>query len=71
MFVPGKPFQPSIVFAGDAGAYSSETNAKVTNANSFRRGWTVFMTLTPGANVIKLFLVPNLQIFVISQSVCP
>jgi hypothetical protein len=24
MFVPGKPFQPSLMFAGKAGAYPSE-----------------------------------------------
>jgi hypothetical protein len=24
MFVPGKPFQPSLIFLGKAGAYSSE-----------------------------------------------
>ncbi len=30
-----------------------------------------FITLGPGSNVLKLFYVHNLRMFVISQSVCP
>jgi hypothetical protein len=32
VFVPGKPFQPSLVFAGKAGAYPSESTFQVLHS---------------------------------------
>ncbi len=79
MFVPGKLFQPSLVFVGKAEAYPSKAPFKWLHSGAsptnIRLGWkglhetnTVtyyelslitsvksFKTLTPGANVIKLF----------------
>ncbi len=35
VFVPGKRFQPSLMFAGKAGAYPSEANFRLAGVNTF------------------------------------
>ena len=47
MFVPGKPFQPSLIFAGKAGAYPSEAPCRCSTL-----GW--------GELTLQHYLSPNL-----------
>ncbi len=51
MFVPGKPFQPSQMFAGKARAYPSEAPFKV--GVNYRQKSVI--TLAPGNEVYQLF----------------
>ncbi len=62
MFVPGKPFQTSLMFAGKAGAYLSEglRLAKDKNSSLLRKsvnfGRKKFYGIEPGVNFNKKVL---------------
>ncbi len=97
VIVAGKPFQPSLMFAGKAGAYTNKApftcstlgqTLRLTHKHQSRLKILTrdkhssllrisvnyrqfFIILDLGANVVKLFFVCNLLIFVISQSVGP
>ncbi len=53
MYVPGKPFQPSLMFAGKAGAYPSEAPFRCSSLGSYPRLWALPTNIRLGWNGLK------------------
>ncbi len=51
MFVPGKPFQLSLMFAGKAGAYPRVEHLKGALPTNIRLGWKGL----PGTNTLAYY----------------
>ncbi len=69
MLVPSRPAKPSLMFLVRQGAYPGVEHMK--DASSFFKSITQWIMNRVFAHCCNTFYVRNLQVFVLSQSVCP